>query len=129
MTFAATLREDILINRRSRARKARIAGRVIGFALTACLVVALRTEPQLRALVQDLALAAMGATAPEAGGAANAQADAISGLGYAPQSEEAQVLHELGISGGPVSGTGAQTTPVQSQMPQSRIKVNRGVSQ
>lgn len=124
MTFAQTYREERLISRRSRARKARIAGRIIGFGLTACLVVALRTEPQLRAVVENLALAVIGSGDERVAGApgvqGNAQADAINGLGYAPGSEEARVLEQLGISGEP-----APAAPTTSQMPQSRVKINR----
>lgn len=126
MTFAETLREERLINRRSRARKARILGRLIGFALTACFVVALRSEPQLRAAVEDLALAAIGRVAPQeagrgAGQGADAQAAAIASLGYAPGSDEARALETLGIS--QIAGSAA---PAQSQLPVSRVQVNRG---
>jgi|AntRauMFilla1563_2_1112583.scaffolds.fasta_scaffold13057_2 hypothetical protein len=58
----------------------------------ACLVMALRTDPQLRAMVEDLALAVMGVEPAQATGVANAQADAIQSLGYAADSEEARVL-------------------------------------
>ena len=82
MTFADTYREERLINRRSRARKARIAGRIIGFGLTACLVVALRTDPQLRSLVEDAAFWAIGAADPRVQNGEAAQTSAIEGLGY-----------------------------------------------
>lgn len=124
MTFAETYREERLINRRSRARKARIAGRIIGFGLTACLVMALRTDPQLRSMVEDLALAAIGAGNAEAAGAngkaARAQTTGIDALGYADGSEEAQTLDALGMSGAP-----AQGAPFTSHMPPSRVKINR----
>jgi len=118
MTFADTYREERLISRRSRARKARIAGRVIGFGLTACLVVALRTDPQLRGMVEGLALKAIGAGQDDA--AQNAQRAGIDALGYAEGSEEAQALDTLGIS-----QTGTQNGPVINRMPQSRVKINR----
>lgn len=125
MSFAETYREERLINRRSRARKARIAGRVIGFVLSGLLVVALRTEPQLRAVVQDLALAVIGAGggSPQAGNASaqSAQAAGINALGYKPDSQEARALETLGISDQP-----AQTAPLTSQLPVSRVKINRG---
>lgn len=125
MTFLQTYREEVLINRRSRARKARLAGRIIGFGLSACLVVALRTDPQLRDFVTETALRVMGAVSePQAGGSAgNAQADAIHALGYAKGSNEARALEQLGISGVP-----EQSQPLTAQKPQSRIKVNRGGS-
>lgn len=117
MTFTDTYREERLISRRSRARKARIAGRIIGFGLTACLVVALRTEPQLRAAVEDLALKVISSSSVQQADAQTAQADGIAALGYAEGSEEDRALQQLGIS--------EQQTPVVSQMPQSRIKINR----
>lgn len=125
MTFAQTYREERMISRRSRARKARIAGRIIGFGLMACLVVALRTDPQLRAMVEDLALAAIGASdtgaASASAGAGAAQTEAIEALGYASGSEEAAALEQLGISDG-------ADVPATSHMPQSRVKINRGGS-
>jgi len=127
MTFADTYREERLINRRSRARKARIAGRIIGFGLMACFVVALRTDPQLRSLVEDLALAAIGAgdlaQEHDVAGSGDAQAEAIDALGYEPGSREAAALEHLGIS-----GSDGETAPSSSHMPQSRVKVNRGGS-
>lgn len=127
MTFAQTYREERLISRRSRARKARIAGRIIGFGLSACFLVALRTEPQLRAMVEDLALAVIGGSDERSRGAtagqSNPQAEAINALGYAPGSEEALALEELGITDAPAAPPAAQ-----GQLPQSRVKVNRGIS-
>jgi len=121
MTFADTYREERLINRRARARTARILGRIIGFGLTACFVVALRTEPQLRAMVEDLALSVIDGVASEkAAISADPQVEAIQSLGYAPGSEEGRVLEQLGIS-----GDARQPAPVAGRMPQSRIKVNR----
>lgn len=124
MTFAQTYREERLISRRSRARKARILGRMIGFGLTICFVVALRTEPQLRAAVENLAIAAI--SAGDIGSQDSStitQAQAIDSLGYAPGSAEAKTLEQLGIS-----GSDASTAPSTSQLPQSRVKVNRGIS-
>ncbi|MBB3993357.1 hypothetical protein GGR95_000985 [Sulfitobacter undariae] len=121
MTFTDTYREEMLINRRARARRARFLGRAIGFGLTACFVVALRTEPQLRAAVQDLALAAIGGTAQQsANGIGNPQAAAIDSLGYAAGSEESLMLDRLGIT-----GEAPRAAPTLSRMPQSRVKVNR----
>ncbi len=122
MTFADTYREERLISRRSRARKARIAGRIIGFGLTACFVVALRTEPQLRAVVEELALAVIGAEGRQtADTGRDPQAAAIDSLGYAEGSQEARTLEQLGIA-----GSDAPSAPSSSQMPQSRVKINRG---
>lgn len=124
MSFAQTYREERLINRRSRARKARIAGRIIGFGLTACLVMALRTDPQLRGLVEDAALAVIGATDVRQANATDATSGAIpaaiKSLGYVPDSEEARALEELGIN-----EAAQQRPPTAAQMPQSRVKVNR----
>lgn len=120
MTFAETFREERLINRRSRGRKARIIGRVIGFGLTACLVVALRTDPQLRSVVQDLALAVIGGGETQHANTNDVRNDATKGLGYTQGSQEAQALEQLGISGDP-----SQTRPKAAPMPQSRIKINR----
>ena len=128
MTFADTYREERLINRRSRARKARIAGRIIGFGLTACLVVALRTDPQLRSLVEDAAFWAIGAADPRAQNGEAAQTSAIEGLGYGEDSEEARVLKELGITDAATSTGSVQSAPVASTMPQSRVKINRSNS-
>lgn len=126
MTFLDTYREERLINRRSRARKARIAGRIIGFGLMACLVVALRTDPQLRSLVEDAAFWAIGADDPRQQSGAGSQADAIEGLDYAAGSEEARVLEQLGITD--ASPDTAQAAPANSQMPRSRVKINRPTS-
>jgi len=99
-------------------------GRVIGFGLTFGFVVALRTEPELRTAVENLAIAAIAAgdigsqEAP-----ANAQAQAIDSLGYAPGSKENTTLNQLGIS-----GSDANTAPSGSQLPESRVKINRGIS-
>lgn len=116
-----TYREERMINRRSRARKARIAGRVIGFGLAICLAVGLRTDPQMRAMVEELALAAMGAA--DGAGGDHPQVAGIDALDYPAGSEEARLLDELGIS-----GEADSAAPTQSHMPQSRIKVNRGAS-
>jgi hypothetical protein len=121
MTFAETYREERLINRRSRGRKARIAGRIIGFGLTALLVVALRTDPQLRSVVEDLAMKAMGISGrDQTVSAQTAQTNGINALGYAQGSQEAQVVETLGIA-----ETGEQDAPAISRMPQSRVKINR----
>ncbi|WP_298857977.1 hypothetical protein [uncultured Sulfitobacter sp.] len=128
MTFAETYREERLINRRSRARKARIAGRIIGFGLMACLVVALRTDPQLRSLVENAAFWVIGATDPRTQGEAAPQTDAIDALGYAEGSEEAKILKQMGIRDTAASAGPAQSAPVTSQMPQSRVKINRPIS-
>jgi hypothetical protein len=119
MTFSETYREERLINRRARARTARILGRIIGFCLTACLLVALRTDPHLRALVEDTALAVMG-SAHQTAAAPDPQAEAIRAPGSAKGSNEAQMLEQLGIS-----GETPKPAKVASQMPQSTVKVNR----
>lgn len=119
MSFADTYREERLISRRSRARKARIAGRVIGFALTALLVVALRTEPQLRAMVEDLALAVIGGAEESRQDAAGAaQTGAIDALGFSQGSEEVQLLEQLGIGE-------TQAAPLTSRLPPSTVPVRR----
>lgn len=128
MTFGETYREELLITRRSRARKARLAGRIIGFGLMACFVVALRSDPQLRGLVEDLALRAMGGGSQGQAPGGDVQARAIGQLGYKAGSEEARVLDQLGITG-TQRGTQTGTAPDTSRMPQSRIKINRPPSQ
>jgi len=121
MKFAETYREEVMINRRARGRRARFLGRVIGFGLTACFVVALRTEPQLRAAVQDLVMVAIGGSGQQnADAIGNPQGVAIDSLGYAAGSEEARMLDQLGIS-----GEAPQAASPSSRMPQSRVKVNR----
>lgn len=120
MSFADTYREERLINRRARARSARIMGRIIGFCLTACFVVALRVEPQLREVVTDLALVVLGKTADRSGSVTGPQADAIQPPGSPYDSAEAQ-----GLDRSVVLGDKRQNTPVISRMPQSRVKVNR----
>ncbi len=120
MEFSEIYREERLISRRSRARRARILGRLIGFGLSACLLVALRTDPQLRAMVQDLALAVISSGDVQQASVEDARNDAIRGLGYAEGSQEAQALEQLGIS-----SERPQAKPSASQMPQSRIKINR----
>jgi hypothetical protein len=142
MTFAETYREERLINRRSRGRKARIAGRIIGFGLTACLVVALRTDPQLRGMVEDLAMAAIGASESQhADTGQSAQSTGIAALGVAKDSEHHRALETLGIadqnsgyqqaipaSNVNNSNTQRQGSPVITRMPQSRVKINRAGS-
>lgn len=120
MSFADTYREERLINRRARARAARIIGRVIGFCLTACFVVALRVEPQLRAVVTDLALVVLGRTAEQSISVPEQQAEATPSPGSPPGSAEAQALDRLAVS-----GEKRQGIPVINRMPQSRVKVNR----
>ena len=107
MSFADTYREERLINRRAWARSARILGRLIGFCLTACFVVALRVEPQLRAAVADLALAVMGKTAQQ---------------GVAAAEQQAQPPDQAGIATRP-----RQAAPTAAHLPESRVKVNRGL--
>lgn len=121
MTFAETYREERLINRRSRARKARIAGRMIGFALMTCAVIALRTDPQLRGVVTHLAVQAMGLSGAAQGDAVQAaQTNGIEALGYAADSQEARTVEALGIT-----QSEPRNVPVVSRMPQSRVQVNR----
>jgi hypothetical protein len=120
MTFAETYREERLLNRRARARTARILGRIIGFCLTVCFVVALRTEPQLRALVTDMALVVIGSSQPAD---TDPQAEAIDAFGYAQGSKEAQVLEQLGIA-----GDMHQPERITARMPVSTVKVNRAWS-
>jgi hypothetical protein len=128
MTFAETYRDERLVHRRSRARKARIMGRVIGFCLTALFLVALRADPQLRAAVEQVALSVIGGVRDEQAPGA-AQADPIDTSGYAPGSEEALALQQLGITGTTeISGATASTAPETSLLPESRIKINRGGS-
>ncbi|KEJ88111.1 hypothetical protein [Sulfitobacter donghicola] len=123
MTFADTYREERLINRRSRARKARIMGRVIGFGLTACLVFVLRTEPQMQDLMEDLVISLIGGGSASEQSIEGARADAINSLGYEQGSQEAQRLEQLGLS-----EEGESTSPTVSQLPQSRVKINRPTS-
>jgi len=94
---------------------------VIGFGLTVCLVVAMRSDPQLRALVEETALRAIGAGEVAEGN--SAQADAIGSLGYLPGSAEAQALDQLGLTG---DTSGA--APATSGMPPSKVKINRPTS-
>ncbi|MCX7567072.1 hypothetical protein OS189_12035 [Sulfitobacter sp. F26169L] len=125
MTFSETYREERQITRRSRARTARFLGRVIGFGLTACLVVALRTDPQLRAMVENAALAVMGTS--DTGQTANpgeVQAEAIRSLGYAPDSGEAHAIQTFG----PSDASAKNASPRVGQMPVSRVKINRAGS-
>lgn len=125
MTLKETMREQRLIERRARGRKARLIGRLIGFGLTACALVAVRTEPQLRQLVEQVALSAIGAgqtaTQDAQGASSSTQQTAIAALGYDPAGPEAATLKTLGISGD------SQPSRVQTgQLPVSRVKVNRG---
>ena len=120
MSFADTYRKERLINRRARARSARIMGRIIGFCLTACFVVALRVEPQLREVVTDLALVVLGRTADQSGSVTGPQADAMQPPGSPQDSAEAQALDHSGVL-----ADKRQITPVINRMPQSRVKVNR----
>ncbi|MEH6644722.1 hypothetical protein [Sulfitobacter sp.] len=123
MTFAQTYREERMVSRCSRARKARIAGRIIGFGLTACLVVALRTEPQLRTMVEDMALTVMGASDERRAAASSVPSDPQAAAANAPNSEETGALKKLGTS-----DALGQTSGTQGGLPPSNIKVNRGIS-
>lgn len=122
MTFAQTYREERMVNRRSRARKARIAGRIIGFGLSACLILALRTDPQLRSMVDDLVLKVIGASdeqraAAALSGSQAAESDAIG-------SEEARTQESSGIMRIPATTPAADEHSVSSG-----VKINRGISE
>ncbi|UWR27191.1 hypothetical protein K3757_04405 [Sulfitobacter sp. S223] len=122
MTFAQTYREERMVNRRSRARKARIAGRIIGFGLSACLILALRTDPQLRSMVDDLVLTVIGASdeqraAAALSGSQAAESDAIG-------SEEARTQESSGIMRIPATTPAADEHSVSSG-----VKINRGISE
>ena len=122
MTFAQTYREERMVNRRSRARKARIAGRIIGFGLSACLILALRTDPQLRSMVDDLVLTVIGASdeqraAAALSGSQAAESDAIG-------SEETRTQESSGIMRIP-----ATAPAVDEQSASSGVKINRGISE
>ena len=88
-------------------------------------MVALRTDPQLRSLVEDAAFWAIGAADPRAQNGEAAQTSAIEGFGYGEDSEEARVLKELGITDAATSTGSVQSAPVASTMPQSRVKIYR----
>lgn len=122
MTLSETYRAERLIDRRSRGRKARIAGRIIGFGLMACLLVAIRTDPQLRAMVDDAALAVIGATVPEQQSSTAEQtaehAAALEELGIDPQS--------TGIAGLQPAGGTSNAKPTVRHMPESKVKIHRG---
>ncbi len=122
MTFSETYREERLIDRRSRGRKARIAGRIIGFGLMACLIVAIRTDPQLRTMVDNAALAVISGAMPEKQGSEAGQTAehlaALEELGIDPQSSDV----DLTRSGG---GT-TNVKPAVRQMPESKVKIRRG---
>lgn len=122
MTLAQTYREEKLISRRSGRRKARIAGRIIGFGLMTCLLVALRTDPQLRAMVDDAAIAVMGKVAAAQGDVPkeDAQAQAEQAQPDAPQ-EDADMMVKLGLKSAP-----QPVKPPVRQMPESTVKVHRG---
>lgn len=107
MTLAETYRAERLIDRRSRGRKARIAGRIIGFGLMACLLVAIRTDPELRAMVDDAALAVIGAAMPD-----TQEVDA----------QNTAALAELGLDAQSAAGSSSSV----SHMPQSTVKIRRG---
>ena len=123
MTFAQTYREERMVSRRSRARKARIAGRIIGFGLTACLVVALRTDPQLRAMVENTALKIISASDERRAAASPVSSDPQTEAAKASATEKRGALKTLGTS-----GSLGQTSGTQGGLPPSTIKVNRGVS-
>ncbi|QUJ75416.1 hypothetical protein KDD17_10535 [Sulfitobacter albidus] len=110
------------MSRRSRARKARIVGRVLAFAMMIGLAALIRTDPQVRAavdgIVTELVAKAMGTPADPARQGDPARA-AIDDLGYAPGSDEAQALEQLGLT-----ETGG--APARSSLPPSKVKVNRG---
>lgn len=116
MGFSETYREERLINRRSRGRKARIAGRIIGFGLTACLIVAIRTDPELRAMVDDAALAVISTAMPQ--DQADQHTQALAELGLDPQSSD--------VDAAEFAGQASAVKAVGSQMPASKVKVHRG---
>ena len=122
MTLSETYRAERLIDRRSRGRKARIAGRIIGFGLMACLLVAIRTDPQLRAMVDDAALAVIGGVMSEQESGAGDRTDqhnaAVAELGLDPDSAGAGVVNSVRI--------GSAENPAVRHMPQSTVKIHRG---
>ena len=119
MTLADTYREERLIDRRSRGRKARIAGRIIGFGLMACLLVAIRTNPELRAMVDDAALAVIGGVMSETQNAENAEhAAALAELGLEAQVGDAALAMPKGLD--------AEGKPAVRQLPASTVKIHRG---
>ena len=122
MTFAQTYREERMVNRRSRARKARIAGRIIGFGLSACLILALRTDPQLRSMVDDLVLTVIGASDEQRAAAAlsGSQAAESDTIG----SEETRTQESSGIMRIPATAPAADEHSVSSG-----VKINRGISE
>ena len=122
MTFAQTYREERMVNRRSRARKARIAGRIIGFGLSACLILALRTDPQLRSMVDDLVLTVIGASDEQRAAAAlsGSQAAESDTIG----SEETRTQESSGIMRIP-----ATAPAVNEHSASSGVKINRGISE
>ncbi|MEQ6248736.1 hypothetical protein ABMC89_07595 [Sulfitobacter sp. HNIBRBA3233] len=113
MSFAQTYREERLISRRSRARKAWIAGRIIGFGLALCFVALLRLDPAFRSAVEEVAISAVSAATgrePPQRDVEMAEAET-----HAPQA-----LEQIGI------GETVQSAPPANALPQSRVKVNRG---
>ncbi|WP_299563970.1 hypothetical protein [uncultured Sulfitobacter sp.] len=118
MKFAQIYREERLISRRSRARKARLAGRIIGFGLMIGFAAVLRSDPQLQAVVADIALKAIGTDTQQ--DVADPQAQAIADLGYVAGSGEDEVPDQLGLNAQPDF-----STLVVARLPQSRVKINR----
>ena len=122
MTLSETYRAERLIDRRSRACKARIAGRVIGFVLMACLIVAIRTDPQLRTMVDDAALAVISGAMPE-----KQQSEATQTADHLGALEELG-LDPHGSAGNLVKSGGVTATgkPSAGHMPESKVKIHRG---
>ena len=97
-------------------------GRIIGFGLMICFAAVLRSDPQLRAVVADVALRVAGAGVGEQdrGTAPNPQDQAIANMSYASGSAEAKALEELGLPAKSVTVVSGA-----SGLPQSHVKINR----
>lgn len=117
MSFADTFREERLLSRRSRARKARILGRVLAFALFLCGAALLRLDPQVRnavdGIVVELVGKAMGAQDPAGAAHETQSADAIAGPGADP-------ARAAGLADAAADPT------AQGALPASKVRINRG---
>lgn len=95
MNYEDIYRDNVILSRRDRSRRALFWSRIVGVVLMLCIGVILRSEPQLR---QDLMYAGMDAIAKVTGTKANPSPAALQVEAAAPQN---------------------------TQRPRDRIKVNR----
>lgn len=107
MTFNDLYRDNVILSRRDRSRRALFWARITGLALMLCVGAILRSEPQLR---QDLMVAGMDVIAGATGRHAKPAARTAPAVG---PTDTAPIL------------AAAPAAPEAVKRPRDRVKVNR----